>query len=136
MSVRIVRKNGRENRVAETTLVFILDFDDRLLIREEVGKNLVAAPLEWIKLRNLKGDRVDLGEDQSRFLPDELRVRFSDSSGEAFHQPVILRASLIERLLVALENAERRSKVCLNRLCIHVQRVCRLVTNVEVRPNL
>ena len=85
MSFRIVRKNGRENRVAETALVVILDIDDCLLIREEVGKNLGAAPLEWIKLRDLKSDRVDFGEDQSRFLTDELRVRVSDSSGEALH---------------------------------------------------
>ena len=74
MSVWILRKKSRQDRVAETTLIVILDIDDRLLIREEVGEKLVAAPLKWIKLRDLKGDRVELGEDQSRFLPDELRV--------------------------------------------------------------
>ena len=58
--------------------------------------------MKLIKLQNLKGDRVDLGEDQSRFLSDELRVLVLDSGGEALHQPVVLRASSIKCLLVAL----------------------------------
>ena len=74
MIVWIVRKKNRQNRVAETALVVIPDIDDCLLLREEPGELLVAAPLKWIKLRNLKGDRVDLSKDQSRFLSDELRV--------------------------------------------------------------
>ena len=80
-----MRKNGRENRVAETALVVIPDIDDRLLLREKLGKLLVAALMERIELRNLEGDRVDLSEDQTRFLTDELRVRVLDSSGEALH---------------------------------------------------
>ena len=135
ISVRIIRKQGREQRVAETALVVILDVDDRLLFRKELWELLVAAPMEWIELQDLKGDRVDLGKDQSRYLPDELRVWIFDSGCETLHQPVILRASSIKRL-VALEDAERRNQVCLHRLGIHVQRVCRLVSNVKVRPDL
>ena len=61
MSVWIVRKKSRQNRVAKTALV-ILDVDDRLIFREELGKLLETAPLKRIELRDLKGDRVDLGE--------------------------------------------------------------------------
>ena len=136
MSVRIVWKKGRQNRVAEIAFVVVPDIDDCLLLRKELGKHLVAAPLKWLKLQNFEGDRVDLSKNQSRFLSNELRVLVSDSGGEALHQPVILRSSLIERLLVALEDGERCSKVGLHRLCIHIQRVRRLVSNVEVRPHL
>ena len=54
---------------------------------------------------------------------DELRVLVFDSSGKALHHPVIVRASSIKRLLVGLENAERRGQVCLQRFCIYVQQV-------------
>ena len=74
MSVRIVRKKSRIDRVAETAFVVIYDVDDRLLLRKKLWELLVAAPMKWIELRYLKNDRVDFGEDQSRFLSDELRV--------------------------------------------------------------
>ena len=74
MIVWIVRKKGRQDRVAGTALIVIPDIDDRLLFREEPRALLVAAPLKWIKLRNLELDRVDLSKDQSRFLSDKLRV--------------------------------------------------------------
>ena len=45
MSVWIVRKKGRQNRVAETAFVVVSDIDDSFLLREELGKLLVAAPL-------------------------------------------------------------------------------------------
>ena len=74
MIVRIIRKKGRQDRVTETALVVIPDIDNRLLLRDELTKLLEAAPLEWIELGDLNGDRVDFGEDQSRLFPDELRV--------------------------------------------------------------
>ena len=73
MYVWIVRK-GRQDRVTEIAFVVVSDIDDCLLILEELGKLLIAAPLKRAELRDFKGDRIDLGEDQSRFIPDELRV--------------------------------------------------------------
>ena len=74
ISIRIVRKYSRVHRVAETALVVIPDVHDGLLVRKELGKLLEAALLKRIELRDIKGDRIDLGEYQSRFFPDELRV--------------------------------------------------------------
>ena len=50
MSVMIVRKKCREHRVAETALVVISNVHNSLLVREELGKLLEAAPLKWVKL--------------------------------------------------------------------------------------
>ena len=38
LSVRIVRKKSRQDRLAETAFVVVSDIDDSLLIREELGK--------------------------------------------------------------------------------------------------
>ena len=68
--VWILQRKGRQDRVAETAFVVVLDIDDLLLILEELGKLLIADPFKRVELRYFKGDRVDLGEDQSRFFPD------------------------------------------------------------------
>ena len=74
MSVWIVRKKCRQDRVTETAFVVVSDINDCLLLRKELGKLLVAALLKRVELRYFECERIDFGEDQSRFLSDELRV--------------------------------------------------------------
>ena len=131
--VRMInRMERRGHRVSEAPVVGVVDIDDRLLVCQELWEWGPHRSVQRIELDDVQVERVDLRENQTGLVADELGVHVPESSREPIHLPEVGSSA---SPLPPLEDRMWNWEVGVDRLEVFFHRVGRLVSDVDDRPD-